>query len=144
MHRTPNIIFWQSSRTSNVTTRENLKEKKVNVGQLPGKAFLVTLDESSLCTNIPLNQGIDACRHFLNTRDRNASSSSTETLCDFIRMILAINNFSFNDKHYLQTHGTGMGKRMASSYANLFLAKFETDALSRSPFQPFICGGVSS
>ena len=49
-----------------------------------------------------------------------------------------MNNFSFNDKHYLQTHGTAMGTRMAPSYANLFLAKFETDALSRAPFQPFI------
>ena len=111
---------------------------KVNVGQLPENAFLVTLDVSSLCTNIPHNEGIDACRHFLNTRHRNASSSSTETLCDFIRMILTMNNFSFNDKHYLQAHGTAMGTKMAPSYANLFLAKFETDALSRAPFQPFI------
>ena len=31
-----------------------------------------------------------------------------------------------------------MGTRMAPSYANLFLAKFETDALSSAPFQPFI------
>ena len=66
----------------------------------------------------------------VNTRDRNASSISTETLCDLIRMILTMNNFSFNDKHYLQTHGTAMGTRMAPSYANLFLAKFETYALS--------------
>ena len=93
---------------------------------------------SSLYTNIPHNEGIDACRHFLNTVDGNASSISTETHCDLIRMILTMNNFSFNDKHYLQTHGTAMGTRMAPSYANLFLAKFETDALSRAPFQPFI------
>ena len=29
-----------------------------------------------------------------------------------------------------------MGTRMAPSYANLFLAKFETDALRNAPFQP--------
>ena len=112
--------------------------KLEHLGQLPENAFLVTLDVSSLYTNIPHNEGIDACRHFLNTRDRYASPISTETLCDLIRMILTMNNFSFNDKHYLQTHGTAMGTRMAPSYANLFLAKFETDALSRAPFQPFI------
>ena len=49
-----------------------------------------------------------------------------------------MNNFCFNGKHYLQTHGTAKGTRMALSYANLFLAKFETDGLSRAPFQPFI------
>ena len=53
-------------------------------------------------------------------------------------MILTMNNFCFNGKHYLQTHGTAMGTRMAPSYANLFLAKFETDALSRAPFQPWV------
>ena len=74
----------------------------------------------------------------VNTRDSNASSISTETLCDLIRMILTMNNFSFNDKPYLQTHGTAMETRMAPSYANHFLAKFETYALSRAPFQPFI------
>ena len=31
-----------------------------------------------------------------------------------------------------------MGTRMAPSYANLFLAEFETDTLSRAPFQTFI------
>ena len=112
--------------------------KLEHLEQLPQNAFLVTLDVSSLYTNIPHNEGIDAYRHFLNTRDRNASSISTETLCDLLRMILTMNNFSFNDKHYLQTHGTAMGTRMAPSYANLFLAKFEMDALSRAPFQPFL------
>ena len=53
-------------------------------------------------------------------------------------MILTMNNFTFHDRHYLQIHGTAMGTRMAPSYANLFLAKFETDALLRAPFQPYI------
>ena len=47
-----------------------------------------------------------------------------------------MNNFTFNDKNYLQIHGIAMGTRMEPSYANLFLAKFETDALSRAPYQP--------
>ena len=47
-----------------------------------------------------------------------------------------MNNFTFNDKNYLQIHGRAMGTRMASSCANLFLAEFETDALSRAPYQP--------
>ena len=110
--------------------------KLEQLGQLPDNTFLVTLDVSSLYTNIPHNQGIDACRHFVDTRIRNPSTISTETLCDLIRMILTMNNFTFNDKNYLQIHGTAMGTRMAPSYAKLFLAKFETDAISRAPYQP--------
>ena len=112
--------------------------KLQQLGQLPNNAILVTLDVSSLYTNIPHNEGINACRHFLETRNRTPSTISSETLCDLIRMILTMNNFTFNDKHYLQTHGIAMGTQMAPSYTNLFLAKFETDALLRAPFQPYI------
>ena len=51
-------------------------------------------------------------------------------------MILTMNNFSFNDNHYLQIHGTTMGTKMAPSYANLFLGYFEANALENAPFKP--------
>ena len=57
----------------------------------------------------------------------------TETLCDLLRIILTMNNFTFNQHHYLQIHGTAMGTKMAPSFANLFLAIFETNALSNAP-----------
>ena len=47
-----------------------------------------------------------------------------------------MNNFSFNDNHYLQIRGTAMGTKMAPSYANLFLVYFEANALENAPFQP--------
>ena len=53
-------------------------------------------------------------------------------------IILTMNNFTFNSKHYHQKHGTAMGTRMAPSYANLFLSKFERDALLNSPHQPYL------
>ena len=127
------------TRQSFIKDTTHFLNKLEQLGQLPPNALLVTLDVSSLYTNIPHNEGITACRHFLDPRDRNSSTVGTETLCDLIRMILTMNNFTFNDKHYLQIHGTAMGTRMAPSYinyANLFLAKFETDALSRAPYQP--------
>ena len=46
------------------------------------------------------------------------------------------NNFSFNDNHYLQIHGTAMGIKMAPSFANLFLGHFEANALENAPFHP--------
>ena len=59
-------------------------------------------------------------------------------ICDLIRMILTMNNFSFNNEHYLPKHGTAMGTRMAPSYANLFKGKFEQQAIDNSSLKPFI------
>ena len=108
--------------------------KLLTIGNLPSNSLLVTLDVSSLYTNIPHNEGINACDHYLRTSSHN--TTPTGTLCDLIRMILTMNNFSFNGDHYLQIHGTAMGTKMAPSFANLFLGYFEANALKNAPFQP--------
>ena len=64
-------------------------------------------------TTLFINEGINACDYFIRTRSH--PTIPTGTLCDLIRMILTINNFCFNDNHYLQIHGTAMGTRMAPS-----------------------------
>ena len=85
--------------------------KLLTIGKLPSNSLLVTLDVSSLYTNIPHNEGINACDHLLRTDPHN--TIPTGTICDLIRMILTMNNFTFNDSHYLQIHGTAMGTKMA-------------------------------
>ena len=42
---------------------------QLTLPDLPANSLLVTLDVSSLYTNIPRNEGIDACYHFLSTRN---------------------------------------------------------------------------
>ena len=69
---------------------------------------------------------------------RSHKSLPTERICDLIRMILGMNNFSFNDQHFQQIHGTAMGTRMAPSYANLFMGKLEKEALKNAPFKPYV------
>ena len=49
-----------------------------------------------------------------------------------------MNNFTFNNKHYLQIHGTAMGTKMPPSFANLFLGLSEANALAKTPFKPHI------
>ena len=105
-----------------------------NLNRLADTAILGTLDVTSLYTNIPHNEGIEACRFFL--QKRHDKHIPTETICDLIRIILNMNNFTFNGRHYLQKHGTAMGTKMAPSFANLFLAKFEHDALRNAPYLP--------
>jgi hypothetical protein len=40
--------------------------------------------------------------------------------------------FTFNGDHYLQINGTAMGTKMAPSYANTFMGKFEKQLLESS------------
>ena len=98
--------------------------------------LLVTLDVSSLYTNIPHAEGVKACRDTLNKR--TSYSPPTDDLCELIELILRRNAFIFDDQCYLQIHGTAMGTRMAPSYANLFMADFEERFLATQRLKPLV------
>ena len=53
-----------------------------------------------------------------------------------LRLILQENSFQFMEGHYLQTHGTAMGTKMAVAFANIFMAKIETEILSKTKYRP--------
>lgn len=48
------------------------------------------------------------------------------------------NNFSFNGQHFLQIHGTAMGKIFAPSYANIYMASWEQTAFSKCKELPIM------
>ena len=85
------------------------------------KAILVTMDVKSLYTNIPKREGINAVKSFLDT---SSIKQLTPIITTFLRLILTLNNFIFNDTNFLQTSGVSMGTKCAPSYANLFMGKF--------------------
>ena len=112
--------------------------QKINsIHTLPPNCQLVTLDVTSLYTNIPHNEGIASCTEALSNRD--IQEPPTEHLGTLISFILRKNSFVFGKKHYLQINGTAMGTRMAPSYANLFMAQLEESFLERSTCRrPFV------
>ena len=89
-------------------------KKQSDLGHLPPDCILVTLDVSSLYTNIPHDEGLEACRLTLDTRS-TPQQPPTANLSKLMEQILTLNNFTFNGEHYLQTNGTAMGTRMAPS-----------------------------
>ena len=103
---------------------------------LPSECLLVTLDVSSLYTNIPQEEGMEACREALDTRD--VPEPPTDDVVHLISLILKKNNFSFNGESYIQKHGTAMGTRMAPSFANIFMGKLERDILHQATHKPTI------
>ena len=103
---------------------------------LPDNTLLVTLDVSSLYTNIPHAEGIAACREALDTKEHN--QPPTSDLCKLIHSILTMNSFVFNGLYYLQIQGTAMGTWVAPSYANIFMGKLQKEILSAHHPPPLI------
>ena len=101
------------------TTKSYIKEtnhflQKLNdLGVIPPESFLVTIDVTSLYTNIPHREGILACKDAL--EKRQTKEPKTWILLRLLHFILAKTCFKFNDKYYKQISGTTMGTKCAPS-----------------------------
>ena len=94
-----------------------------NISNLPSETLFVTLDVKSLYTNIPHSEGIEACQALLN--NRQVLQPPAEDLVYLIDLILTRSNFTFENKHYLQTHRTAMGTWTGPSYASIIMGSLE-------------------
>ena len=70
-------------------------------------SLLVSLDVTSLYTRGLVN------------------NSSNLSLIELLSLVLTLNNFRFNEEHYLQIGGMAMGTRLAPSFVNIFMNDFE-------------------
>ncbi|XP_059584800.1 uncharacterized protein LOC106739550 [Alligator mississippiensis] len=86
------------------------------------------MDVTSLYTNIPHQNGIQACLTSLQEQNYNSEYRPKDTT-DLIHFILTHNNFTFNNQHFLQMMGTATGTKMAPQYADLFMSNLEEDFL---------------
>ena len=111
---------------------------KIRNLKVPETAFLISVDVSSMYTNIDNTTGLDAVRKAF---QRNPDSDRPdEEILELLEVCLSRNDFDFNGKTYLQTSGTAMGKRFAPSYANLFMAEWEREVLPLCSFEPLFYG----
>ena len=106
---------------------------------LPQDCLLVTLDVTSLYTNIPNNLGIEAAAELLlKHRPQPYVKPSNANLIHLLKLVLTKNNFQFNGENYLQVGGTAMGTKVAPSFANTFMGKFETKFVYPYKLQPLL------
>jgi hypothetical protein len=103
--------------------------------ELPPNSRIVTLDVSSLYTNIPHQEGIFALGDFMT---QYADMKTTKMLKDFTQLILQSNIFEFGGQLYIQVSGTSMGSKIGPQFANIFMHWFETKHLPNAPVQPLI------
>ena len=93
--------------------------KQDALGPLPPETLLVSI--TSLYTNIPHQDGIQACEEVWELRTNK--DPPTETLINLLTLVLMCNNFEFNGKHYLQVQGTAMGTKNGPSLCKYIYGK---------------------
>ena len=98
--------------------------------------LLFTLDVESLYTNVPTQEGVEIISSFLQ-RYPNKSRPDL-SLLSILKLILTTNDFTFKGSRWLQQDGVAMGKSFGGSYANLFMAHWETTAMSRCRLLPTV------
>ena len=111
-------------------------------------AILVTIDVTSLYTNIPHKEGIHVCieklRDYIRTTDNEVyydigfSPNLVRITETFLTHILTNNIFEFNGEIYRQLFGVAMGTKVAPTFANLFMADLEERFLRDEPTRPLI------
>ena len=87
--------------------------------------LLCTLDITNLYTNIPHNESIQSIKEMLAIHKPPNSLSHNSYIIELLEVVLTNNHFELNGKHYHQVSGTAMGSKLAPSYANIFMTKFE-------------------
>ena len=97
---------------------------------MPADVILVSMDVTSLCTNMPREEGIDTVRQAYQDFYDNKPPIPVEYLREMLSVILKENFFQFNGKNYLQTHGTAMVTKMTEAFANIFMVNIEKEILT--------------
>lgn len=103
---------------------------------IPTDSFFFTIDIDSLYTNIDTEAGLKAVKKLFNRYP--ARKRPDKEILQLLEINLTRNDFEFNGNFYLQIKGTAMGKRFAPAYANIFMADWEENALSKCSKKPFI------
>ena len=107
--------------------------EKIKIGK---DTTLVSMDVSSLKTNIPQEEGTEIVCKAQDSFHNYNPPIPTCFLREMLGLILNESSFQFNGENYLQTHGTATGTKMAVSFANIFMDKIETSLIQQSETKP--------
>ena len=79
--------------------------------------------------------------NFVVTHRKTLSKRTNEMLCDLLELTLTLNNFQFDDLHFLQVGGTAMATTVVPSLANIFMSEFEEKFVYTFKYQPLCFKG---
>ena len=107
------------------------KLKKVKANE---HSLIVTMDVDSMYTNIDHESGMATIKQAF--KDNPDPNRPDQHILDLLELSLRNNDFVFNGETFLQIKGTAMGKKYAPSYANIFMAHFEKEAMKKCYLKP--------
>ena len=123
-----------SSTESYVKDTNHFLSMLAGLGEIPGDALLCTVDVVGLYPSIPHDEGLEAMRHALSSRQN--PGVSTGSLVNLARVVLGSNVFGFDGKVYNQKLGTAIWTKFA--FANLFMADLEKKMLYGCADKPLV------
>ena len=98
------------------------------------KWILITADVESLYTNMRIDLIINCIQEiFIEYPDPSRPDSE---IIQLLKITLENNDFEFDSKFYLQVCGIAMGRRYAPSIANIYLRKFDAQAMTGWHIKP--------
>ncbi|KAG7463118.1 hypothetical protein JOB18_046451, partial [Solea senegalensis] len=103
---------------------------------VPHQAHLFTIDISNLYININTTLGLQVISTIF--KKHPDKDRPDQEILQLLELCINNNDFLFNNKFYLQVHGTAMGQRFAPSYAHLYMSEWEREALAKCPLQPIV------
>ena len=110
----------------------------IKKAKLPNNTILVSMDVTSLSTNIPQEEGMTTvCQAYENLYLKDLPIP-IKLLREMLCLILQENSFQFQGRNYLQTHGTARAAKMAVAFVNIFMAKMENEILRQSLSKPLV------
>ena len=107
---------------------------KIKNKNFPPGYLLVTADVKSLYTNMRIDRMVQSVRTaFAENPDPKRPDKE---IIDLLEYTLTHNDFTFDDKQYLQVCGCAMGKIYSPSLANIYLQSFDNAAKNNFEIKP--------
>lgn len=124
---------------SNVKNSFDLKDKLKNV-HIPDNHVLLSLDNSSLFTNVPCNLVVESLEKRVTQIQNNCKIPFSDVI-NCIKFLFDNTYFVFNEKIYQKIYGTPMGSLISPLFADIVMDDLETHCLDLL-FKKFNCKPV--
>ena len=101
---------------------------------------MMSYDVKTLFTSVPTSKAITIIKQLLEQDQelQQRTSLSIENILSFLEFCINSTYFSFQGKFYEQLEGAAMGSALSPIVANMYMEKFEVEAIRSAPHPPYL------